>query len=70
MRRYITTQGDTWDIIALQQMGSETQMAVLMDVNPDYIDTVIFGSGVELQIPEPQQEADADLPPWREDDED
>ncbi|WP_213431645.1 phage tail protein, partial [Paenibacillus dendritiformis] len=60
----------TWDIIALQQMGSETQMAVLMDVNPDYIDTVIFGSGVELQIPEPQQEADADLPPWREDDED
>lgn len=70
MRRYITTQGDTWDIIALQQMGSETQMAVLMDVNPDYIDTVIFGSGVEMQIPEPQQEADADLPPWREDGED
>ncbi|BFH12335.1 tail protein X [Paenibacillus melissococcoides] len=70
MRRYITTQGDTWDIIALQQMGSEMQMTVLMDVNPDYIDTVIFGSGVELHIPEPQQEADADLPPWREDDED
>lgn len=70
MRRYVTTQGDTWDIIALQQMGSEMQMTVLMDVNPDYIDTVIFGSGVELLIPEPKQEADADLPPWREDDED
>ncbi|TDL57842.1 phage tail protein [Paenibacillus dendritiformis] len=68
MRRYITTQGDTWDIIALQQMGSEPQMTVLMRANPDYIDTVIFGSGVELQIPEPQPEADDDLPPWREGD--
>ncbi|WII39197.1 tail protein X [Paenibacillus thiaminolyticus] len=68
MRRYITTQGDTWDIIALQQMGGESQMSVLMGANPDYINTVVFGFGVELQIPEPQAEVDADLPPWREDD--
>lgn len=67
MRKYITAQGDTWDIIARQQMGSELQMTVLMQANPAYIDTVIFGSGVELQIPEPQPEADADLPPWRDD---
>lgn len=65
MRRYITAQGDTWDIIALQQMGSEMQMTVLMQANPGYIETVIFGSGVELLIPEVQPEVDVNLPPWR-----
>ncbi|WP_367668117.1 tail protein X [Paenibacillus sp.] len=65
MRKYVTTQGDTWDIIALQQMGSEMQMTVLMQANPCHIETVIFGSGVELLIPEPQPEEDANLPPWR-----
>lgn len=69
LRRYITTQGDTWDIIALKQMGGESQMSALMHANPDYIDTVVFGSGVELSIPDPEPEAAADLPPWREVDE-
>ncbi|MCY9543280.1 tail protein X [Paenibacillus alvei] len=65
LRKYVTTQGDTWDIIALQQMGSELQMTVLMQANSGHIETVVFGSGVELLIPEPQPEVDADLPPWR-----
>lgn len=65
LRKYITTQGDTWDIIALHQMGSELQMSVLMQDNPSHIETVIFGSGVELLIPEPQPEVDVNLPPWR-----
>lgn len=42
-------------------------MSVLMRANPDYIDTVVFGGGVELFIPDPESEAVADLPPWRED---
>ncbi|MCY7485816.1 tail protein X [Paenibacillus alvei] len=65
MRKYITTQGDTWDVIALQQMGSELQMSVLMQANLVHINTVIFASGIELLIPDPEPEVDNALPPWR-----
>lgn len=65
LRKYVTTQGDTWDIIALQQMGNEMQMSALMQANPLHINTMIFGSGIELLIPDPEPEVVDGLPPWR-----
>lgn len=49
---YITEQGDTWDQLAFDIYGSEKLMHALMEANPKHINTVIFGSGVELIIPQ------------------
>ncbi|BBF42009.1 hypothetical protein lbkm_0691 [Lachnospiraceae bacterium KM106-2] len=70
MDEYITVQGDTWDIIAREQLGDEKYIGQLIDCNLKYIDMVIFSAGVSLAIPEidSEEEEDTDLPPWRVDD--
>lgn len=67
MRKYMTVQGDTWDLAAVKvypDLGGEKWMSVLMDANPKYVDTVIFGAGVELAVPEVSVPASRELPPW------
>ncbi|MGN7360017.1 tail protein X [Paenibacillus sp. SAF-054] len=65
MSTYRTIQGDTWDGIAFKIAGTEEFMTPLMQANPDYVETVIFPTGITLNIPEIViQEADI-LPPWR-----
>jgi len=62
---YITKQGDTFDIIALQQYNDEFQASTLMQANPTHISTVIFPAGVTLTIPDIEDEAASTLPPWK-----
>lgn len=65
MSTYRTIQGDTWDGIAFKIAGTEEFMTHLMQANQDYVETVIFPTGITLNIPEIViQEADI-LPPWR-----
>lgn len=52
MGSYITIQGDTWDIIALKTMGSDKLMGQLIEANIEYADTVVFGAGKKLVVPE------------------
>lgn len=66
MRNYLTVQGDTWDKIAWQQLGSELLTPLLLEFNPLLLDVVVFSSGVQLQIPDlPSNYRDVDIPPWR-----
>jgi len=67
-RVYKTVSGDTWDLIAYQQMGSEKYMKELMDANWDLIDILRFDAGTELTIPDIDIASDSALPFWHSDD--
>lgn len=63
---YETQEGDMFDTLALDMYNEERMSTVLMQYNPDYIDTVIFEAGVHLVLPEFNTPADVEaLPPWR-----
>ncbi|BBB91058.1 MAG TPA: LysM domain-containing protein [Methylomusa anaerophila] len=64
-KTYTTQQGDTWDIIALRQMGSEKYMSVLIEANQSHNATVIFSAGATLTIPETDIPTVQTLPPWK-----
>lgn len=66
--KYTTEQGDTFDIIASKTLGNEVLMERIIDANPDMAATLIFSSGVILEIPDIGERvaaAPASAPPWR-----
>ena len=66
MSEYVTVQGDMWDKIAHDQLGSEKYTDALMEANPEYHDVYIFSAGVPLAIPDVDEyTAEDDLPPWK-----
>ena len=66
MKTYTTVQGDMWDSIAHKQMGDAKYTHTLMNANMKHIGTYIFPSGVELNIPEvDENKSDSVLPPWK-----
>lgn len=66
MNTYTTTQGDTWDMIAYQQLGSTNYTDRLVSANPEYIGTLLFPAGITLRLPGIETEKTADnLPPWK-----
>lgn len=66
-KAYTTVQGDTWDLISLNQYGSELFTDNLVSANFNYRDVLIFGAGTSLVIPEVTEiELETtNLPPWR-----
>lgn len=67
MRTVKTKQGDTWDIIALRELGSELLMHELINANMRYSAVAFFEANITLNIPDLdyQAYADVNLPPWR-----
>ena len=67
MKIYRTIQGDMWDSIAYQQLGSAAYTDKLMRLNPQHRDIYIFPAGIELQLPEIDKTAKAadNMPPWK-----
>ncbi len=67
MKKYITKANDTWDSIANLQMGSSYYSNQLMNANYIHANTVIFGAGVKLNIPDLiiTEESKVNLPPWK-----
>ncbi|MDD4599618.1 MAG: tail protein X [Negativicutes bacterium] len=65
MREYITTQGDTWDMISYKVYGSEMHMNTLIDANPEHRETVFFSANVRLKVPEIATPSPTKLPPWK-----
>jgi phage tail protein X len=64
--KYTTRSGDTWDGIALRELGSENYMDLVLDANPAHNYVAQFNAGVELDIPDlPSPARPASLPPWR-----
>ena len=63
---YTTSEGDTWDLIALKFLHEERKMTLIMDANPFLRKNVIFDAGVKVMIPvfeeNPSKES---LAPWR-----
>lgn len=62
---YTTTQGDTFDMLALRAYESEFMATVIIQANPQYADILIFNSGVNLKIPVISRQAATVLPPWK-----
>ncbi len=63
--KYTTKQGDTFDSIALEFYGEETYSVFIMQLNPNYIGTLVFDYGINLVIPEINIKNDSTLPPWK-----
>jgi hypothetical protein len=64
-KSYTTISGDEWDMIAKEQLGSERYTSVLMQSNPEHLETVIFSAGIILILPEITTPIPESLPPWR-----
>jgi phage tail protein X len=52
-------------MIAKEQLGSERYTSVLMQSNPEHLETVIFSAGIILILPEITTPIPESLPPWR-----
>lgn len=61
---YSTISGDTWDGIAYKTMGDGYLMDLLIAENPQHSDILVFPAGVELTIPDVEDETSDTLPPW------
>ncbi len=66
---YRTIQGDTWDLIAWRELGSEKYLDRLLDANPAYRETLIFPANAVLTIPDVDAATLDGLPPWKRGDE-
>ena len=64
-KTYTTSQGDTWDIIALRQMGSEKYMSLIIEANSKFNQVVVFPAGITLVIPDAPVVTANSLPPWK-----
>jgi len=62
---YITMNGDTFDILALDAYNEETKAHLIIQANPEYSNVLIFDAGVKLKIPIIEVTAAATLPPWK-----
>ena len=65
MRTYTTTQGDMWDSIAFQQMGSVDYTDQLMNANQQYREYYTFPAGIVLTIADAVEAVSSSLPPWK-----
>ena len=63
---YTTSEGDTWDLIALKFLHEERKLTLIMDENPLLRKTVIFDAGVKVLIPVFEENLSKEsLAPWR-----
>ncbi len=66
---YNTTQGDTWDSIALKFYNDEKLLHYLLKANPNCLDIVVFSANIKLTIPDLDVSimgtSNDDLPVWR-----
>ncbi len=65
MTSYTTMAGDMWDSIAYKTLGSELYTDKIMAENLSHRETVIFGAGITLNIPEKTVSVTSSLPPWK-----
>lgn len=66
---YVTVQGDTWDKIAYETLGSEYLLPVLLEANSAHREVYIFPGGIILNIPEIDTSEVTERPDWLGEDE-
>ncbi|MCF8017843.1 MAG: tail protein X [Vallitaleaceae bacterium] len=64
-KTYTTVQGDMWDSIAHSQLGDVAYTDKLMNLNTAYRQYYIFPAGITLTLPDPVEEINDTLPPWK-----
>lgn len=62
---YKTVSGDTFDKVAYKFYGDEKQALSIIEANIEYANIIIFGAGVELNIPDIEIAQTTNLPPWK-----
>ncbi|MVB11081.1 hypothetical protein CAFE_17830 [Caprobacter fermentans] len=62
---YVTQEGDTFDMLALDAYNDEFRAEEIIRANPRYAGVVIFDAGVALRIPYLETAAPETLPPWK-----
>ena len=63
---YVTTSGDTFDLLAILAYDDEKKASYIVQANPQYMGTLIFDAGIILKIPVLDATESSDtLPPWR-----
>lgn len=70
MTNYVTKQGDTWDKVAYETLGSEYLLPLLLEANYRYRNVVIFSGDVTLTIPDIDTSEVTERPDWLGEDED
>lgn len=65
MKTYTTRQGDMWDSICYNQLGSVDYTDKLMNLNMEYREYYRFPAGIVLTLPEPVTHQANNLPPWK-----
>ena len=62
---YVTSQGDTFDGLAMDFYDNECLSSEIIKENPHYADVLIFDAGITLYIPVIEDITDnSDKPPW------
>lgn len=65
-KTYTTKSGDTFDLIAFNELGSCKYVEKLINANRKYVDVYIFDAGTQLIIPDIDDEKkERRLPAWR-----
>ncbi|MCX4322317.1 MAG: LysM domain-containing protein [Lachnospiraceae bacterium] len=63
---YITQEGDTFDLLALDMYNDERLAHYIIEYNPDYSDVIVFEGGALLKLPVVEAaETSETIPPWR-----
>ena len=63
--RYMTQEGDTFDMIALDMYNNEYKAGIIAGANPEQAGTIVFPEGVILVIPVIERQPASVLPPWK-----
>lgn len=68
---YVTSENDSFDLIAFKKYGDEFYASLIIEHNVRYADVVLFDAGTVLSLPEIEvTESDKSLPPWRQNNDD
>ncbi len=67
-KKYYTSTGDTFDVLALDMYNDEGLAHRIIQFNPDYADVIVFDAGIPLKLPVYDEDVSSNtetLPPWR-----
>lgn len=63
---YVTSQSDTFDLIAYDLYGDEYRASDIVELNPEHCGVIVFDAGVELRVPVYDDPVDSEhVAPWR-----
>ena len=63
--RYITHQGDRWDLLAWRFYGDPYLYEPIMLENPDLMRYTVLPEGIVIEIPEILDTPEVIKPPWQ-----